>query len=76
MRSDIAKVGSTRAAHRSLFYAMGYTPDELKKPMIGVVNAFNEIIPGHFHLRTIAEAVKLGIAGAGGMPVEFPAIDM
>jgi len=74
MRSDIAKVGSTRAAHRSLFYAMGYTPDELKKPMIGVVNAFNEIIPGHFHLRTIAEAVKLGIAGAGGMPVEFPAI--
>ncbi|MBP1763853.1 MAG: ilvD [Firmicutes bacterium] len=74
MRSDIAKVGSTRAAHRSLFYAMGYTPDELKKPMIGVVNAFNEIIPGHFHLRSIAEAVKMGIAGAGGMPVEFPAI--
>ncbi len=74
MRSDIAKIGSTRAAHRSLFYAMGYTPDDLKKPMIGVVNAFNEIIPGHFHLRTIADAVKTGIAGAGGMPVEFPAI--
>jgi len=74
MRSDIAKIGSTRAAHRSLFYAMGYTPDDLKKPMIGVVNAFNEIIPGHFHLRTIADAVKIGVAGAGGMPVEFPAI--
>lgn len=74
MRSDIAKVGSTRAAHRSLFYAMGYTPDDLKKPMIGVVNAFNEIIPGHFHLRSIADAVKNGVAAAGGMPVEFPAI--
>ncbi|MBP2639903.1 MAG: ilvD 8 [Firmicutes bacterium] len=74
MRSDIAKIGSTRAAHRSLFYAMGYTPDDLKKPMIGVVNAFNEIIPGHFHLRSIADAVKIGVAGAGGMPVEFPAI--
>lgn len=74
MRSDIVKKGSTRAAHRSLFYAMGYTSEELKKPLIGVVNAFNEIIPGHIHLRTIAEAAKLGIAAAGGTPVEFPAI--
>jgi len=74
MRSDIVKKGSTRAAHRSLFYAMGYTPDDLKKPLVGVVNAFNEIIPGHFHLRDIADAVKLGVAGAGGTPVEFPAI--
>ncbi|CVK21211.1 dihydroxy-acid dehydratase [Sporomusa sphaeroides] len=74
MRSDIAKKGSTRAAHRSLFYAMGYTPEELNKPMIGIVNAFNEIIPGHIHLRKVAEAVKLGVAAGGGMAVEFPAI--
>ncbi|SMC41765.1 dihydroxy-acid dehydratase [Sporomusa malonica] len=74
MRSDIVKKGSTRAAHRSLFYAMGYTPGDLKKPLIGIVNAFNEIIPGHFHLRDIADAVKLGVAAAGGTPVEFPAI--
>lgn len=74
MRSDIVKKGSTRAAHRSLFYAMGYTPEELQKPMIGVVNAFNEIIPGHMHLRDVAEAVKSGISAAGGMAVEFPAI--
>lgn len=74
MRSDIVKKGSTRAAHRSLFYAMGYTPEDLKKPLIGVVNAFNEIIPGHIHLRDIASAVKLGVASGGGTPVEFPAI--
>ncbi|MDR1701434.1 MAG: dihydroxy-acid dehydratase [Sporomusaceae bacterium] len=74
MRSDVVKHGSTRAAHRSLFYAMGYTEDDLKKPLIGVVNSFNEIIPGHFHLKDIAEAVKLGITAAGGTPVEFPAI--
>lgn len=74
MRSDIVKKGSTRAAHRSLFYAMGYTGEELKKPLVGIVNSFNEIIPGHFHLRDIADAVKLGVAAAGGTPVEFPAI--
>ncbi|OKY54599.1 dihydroxy-acid dehydratase [Megasphaera cerevisiae] len=74
MRSDIVKKGVTRTAHRTLFHAMGYTDEELSKPMIGVVNAFNEIIPGHIHLREIADAVKLGIAAAGGMPVEFPAI--
>lgn len=74
MRSDIVKRGSTRAAHRALFHAMGYTDEDLQKPLIGVVNAFNEIIPGHIHLRQIAEAVKLGIAAAGGTPIEFPAI--
>lgn len=74
LKSDIVKKGSTRAAHRSLFYAMGYTPQELEKPMIGIVNAFNEIIPGHMHLRDVAEAVKIGVAAGGGMPVEFPAI--
>ncbi|CQR70063.1 Dihydroxy-acid dehydratase [Sporomusa ovata DSM 2662] len=74
LKSNIVKKGSTRAAHRSLFYAMGYTPQELEKPMIGVVNAFNEIIPGHMHLKDVAEAVKMGVVAGGGMPVEFPAI--
>ncbi len=74
MRSDVVKKGSTRTAHRTLFHAMGYSDEDLKKPLIGVVNAFNEIIPGHMHLREIAEAVKLGIAAAGGTPIEFPAI--
>lgn len=74
MRSDITKKGSQRSAHRSLFHAMGYTNEELQRPMIGVVNSFNEIVPGHMHLREIADAVKMGVAEAGGMPVEFPAI--
>ena len=74
MRSDVVKKGITRTAHRTLFHAMGYTDEELQKPLIGVVNAFNEIIPGHIHLRDIAQAVKLGIAAAGGTPIEFPAI--
>ena len=74
MKSDIVKKGSTRAAHRSLFYAMGYTKEDLQKPLIGVVNAFNECIPGHMHLREVAEAVKLGVTAGGGTPMEFPAI--
>ena len=74
MRSDITKKGSQRSAHRRLFHAMGYTNEELQRPMIGVVNSFNEIVPGHMHLREIADAVKMGVAEAGGMPVEFPAI--
>lgn len=74
MRSDIVKKGSTKAAHRSLFYAMGYTPEDLAKPLIGIVNSFNEIIPGHIHLGEIAQAAKLGVAAAGGTPMEFPAI--
>ena len=74
MRSLEVKNGSTRAAHRSLFYAMGYTEEELKKPLIGVCCAANEIIPGHMHLDTIAQAVKYGILEAGGTPIEFPAI--
>lgn len=74
MRSDITKKGSQRSAHRSLFHAMGYTNEELQRPMIGVVNSFNEIVPGHMQLREIADAVKMGVAEAGGMPVEFPAI--
>lgn len=74
MRSTEVKKGSTRAAHRSLFYAMGYTEEELKKPIIGICNAQNEIIPGHMHLDTIAKAVKYGVLEAGGLPIEFPAI--
>jgi dihydroxy-acid dehydratase len=57
-----------------LFYAMGYLPEDLKKPLVAVVNAHNEVIPGHFHLDEIAQAVKLGIASQGGTPIEFPAI--
>ena len=74
MRSDRVKRGPDRAAHRSLFYAMGYSPSDLEKPLIGVVNSFNEIIPGHIHLREIAQAVKLGVCSGGGTPLEFPAI--
>lgn len=74
MRSDLAKKGPERSAHRALFYAMGYGPEDLKKPMIGIVDSFNEIVPGHIHLREIAQAAKIGVVAAGGMPVEFPAI--
>ncbi len=74
MRSDIVKKGATRCAHRSLFNAMGYGPDDLKKPLIGICNSFNEVIPGHMHLKSITEAAKLGVAAAGGTPMEFPAI--
>ncbi len=74
MRSDVVKKGITRTAHRTLFHAMGYSDEDLQKPLIGIVNSFNEIIPGHMHLREIAQAVKLGVAAAGGTPIEFPAI--
>ena len=74
MRSTTVKEGSTRAAHRSLFYALGFTEDEMKKPLIGVCNAQSEIIPGHMDLDRICEAVKYGILENGGVPVEFPAI--
>lgn len=76
MRSDEVKKGPTRAPHRSLFYAMGYAADDLEKPLIGVVNAQNEVIPGHFHLDEIARAVKAGVLGAGGTPMEFPSIGL
>ncbi len=74
MKSDVVKKGATRCAHRSLFNAMGFGPEDLKKPLIGICNSFNEVIPGHIHLREIAEAAKLGVAAAGGTPMEFPAI--
>lgn len=74
MRSDNVKSGSERAPHRSLFNALGYTDEELQRPLIGVVNSYNEIVPGHMNLDKIAEAVKKGVYLAGGVPVEIPAI--
>lgn len=74
MRSDIVKKGIEKTPHRALFKAMGYTDEEIRRPLIGVVNSKNEIIPGHIHLDTIAEAVKAGIRMAGGTPIEFGAI--
>lgn len=74
MKSDIVKKGIERAPHRALFKAMGYTDEELERPLIGVVNSQNEIVPGHIHLDKITEAVKAGIRMAGGTPIEFGAI--
>ena len=74
MRSDLMKKGLERAPHRSLYKAMGYTDEELSRPMIGVVNSANEIIPGHVHLDVITEDAKAGIRMAGGTPVTFPVI--
>ena len=74
MKSDQVKKGVERAPHRSLFNALGMTEEELDRPLIGVVNSYNEIVPGHMNLDKIAEAVKKGIYLAGGTPVEIPAI--
>ena len=74
MRSQKMTFGLEKAPHRSLLYALGLTREEMKRPLIGVVNAANEVVPGHLHLGKIAEAVKAGIRMAGGTPMEFPAI--
>ena len=74
MKSDVVKTGMQQAPHRSLFNALGMTEEEMKKPMVGIVSSYNEIVPGHMNLDKIVEAVKLGIAMAGGTPVVFPAI--
>ncbi len=74
MRSDSIKKGLERSPHRSLLFALGLTREELNRPLVGVVNSFNEIVPGHIHLRSICEAVKAGIRMGGGVPVEFPVI--
>lgn len=74
MISDRVKKGPEKTPHRSLFKAMGYTDEELSRPLIGVVNAQSEIVPGHMHLDNIAKAVKAGILAAGGTPIEVPAI--
>lgn len=74
MKSDVIKKGVPAAPNRSLLYALGYTKEELERPLVGVVCSFNEIVPGHMNLDKIADAVKAGIRAAGGTPVEFPAI--
>ena len=74
MRSDSVKAGTQQAPHRSLFNALGYTEEERRRPMIGIVSSYNEIVPGHMNLDKIVDAVKMGVAMAGGMPVVFPAI--
>ena len=74
MRSDNVKKGPERAPNRSLFYALGYTPEELERPLIGVVSAYSEIVPGHMNLDKLADAVKAGVRMAGGTPILIPAI--
>ncbi|MCD8068041.1 MAG: dihydroxy-acid dehydratase, partial [Lachnospiraceae bacterium] len=74
MRSDSVKTGAAQAPHRSLLNALGMTEEERKRPLIGIVSSYNEIVPGHMNLDKIVEAVKLGVAMAGGTPVVFPAI--
>lgn len=74
MRSNITKVGAERAPHRALFKATGLTDEEIKRPFIGIVNSWNEFIPGHIHLDKIAQAVKAGVRFAGGVPFEFQTI--
>ena len=74
MKSDAERKGMQQAPHRSLFNALGMTEEEMRKPMVGIVSSYNEIVPGHMNLDKIVEAVKLGVAMAGGTPVVFPAI--
>ncbi|MBO5353842.1 MAG: dihydroxy-acid dehydratase [Lachnospiraceae bacterium] len=74
MRSDAVKTGAQQAPHRSLFHALGISKEEQKKPLVGIVSSYNEIVPGHMNLDKIVEAVKMGVAMAGGTPIVFPAI--
>ena len=74
MKSDSVKKGISQAPHRSLFNALGLTEEEMQKPLVGIVSSYNEIVPGHMNLDKIVEAVKIGVAMAGGTPVVFPAI--
>lgn len=74
MRSDEIKYGAKRAPHRSLLKALGVTEEESRRPIIGIASSFNEIVPGHMHLRTIVDAVKAGVRTAGGLPMEFNTI--
>jgi len=74
LRSSLVTQGIDRATHRSLFYSMGLSRSDLEKPLVAVVNSFNELMPGHVHLQPLCQAIKLGIAEAGGTPLEFPCI--
>ena len=74
MKSDSLKLGPQNAPHRALYHALGLTEEEIKRPLVGVVSSYNEIVPGHMNLDKIVDAVKLGVAMAGGAPIVFPAI--
>jgi dihydroxy-acid dehydratase len=74
LRSSVMTRGVDRATHRSLLYSMGWRREHLDKPLVAVVNSFNELMPGHIHLNSLCQAIKLGIAEAGGTPLEFPSI--
>ena len=73
-RSNNLKDGAARAPHRSLLKGLGFIAEEMDRPIIGIANSFNEIIPGHVHLQTLVQAVKDGIRNAGGVPMEFNTI--
>lgn len=74
MKSDAIKLGPEAAAHRSLYNALGWTEEEVARPLVGIVSSFNEVVPGHMNIDKVCEAVRMGVAEAGGMPVVFPAI--
>ena len=74
MRSDTVTKGKQQAPHRSLFNALGLTEEEMNRPLVGIVCSYNELVPGHMNLDKIANAVKQGVAMAGGTPIMFPAI--
>ena len=74
MHSDIVKAGVERAPHRSLLKALGLNNEQIRRPFVGIVNSFNEVVPGHIHLQTIARAVKDGVLMGGGVPFEFNTI--
>ncbi len=74
MKSDAIKLGPENASHRLLYHALGWTDEEIHRPLVGIVSSYNEIVPGHMNIDKIVEAVKMGVAMAGGMPVVFPAI--
>lgn len=74
MKSDAIKLGPENASHRLLYHALGWTDEEIRRPLVGIVSSYNEIVPGHMNIDKVVEAVKMGVAMAGGMPVVFPAI--
>ena len=74
MKSDSVKKGISTAPNRSLFKALGLTDEEMERPLVGIVSSYNEIVPGHMNIDKIVEAVKMGVAMAGGTPIVFPAI--
>ncbi len=73
-KSSLITEGVDRATHRALFYSMGWRPGDLRKPLVAIVNSFNELMPGHIHLQPLAQALKMAVAEAGGTPLEFPSI--